>query len=115
MDKKLEYKYTDNVVCPYCGYVHEDSWEYGQDGGNMECSECGKTFDWECHIQVSYSTSRKKCAECKPVVREGHSVYIYEDKNWTVYQCPECLHDTIKTGPVIDNTPYVVPLDAKNL
>lgn len=54
--------YEDEIVCPYCGYRMEDTESYyiGQGQGEDECPECGKTFDFEVHIEVTYSTSRKE-------------------------------------------------------
>lgn len=50
--------YTDEVICPCCGYVYEDSWEIGrgEDIGNIKCCECGETFFAERNYEVSYTT-----------------------------------------------------------
>ena len=51
--------YTDNAVCPYCGHVEVDSWEYHlSDGGETEevCRDCDRSFIVSCDVTVSYST-----------------------------------------------------------
>ena len=53
----VDHDYTDEIVCPYCGHEHGDSWEYG-DSGRMTCGECNREFDMERNVSVSYVTSR---------------------------------------------------------
>lgn len=46
-----------DVVCPYCGAYHEDSWELGgpdTNDGYIECAMCYKEFGWERIISVEY-------------------------------------------------------------
>ena len=58
---KTDHEYTDNIVCPYCGAIDEDSWEYEDDSGEMECGDCGKEFFWSRTIvNVQYSTKKTK-------------------------------------------------------
>ena len=60
--QEIEHDWTDEVVCPWCGYEHTDSWERHMDNGGEEdeiCSGCGKNFTIECDISVTYSTSQK--------------------------------------------------------
>lgn len=49
---------TEEIVCPYCGYEHQDSWEMEDDDGDIDCDECGKTFYFTRNVEVTYSTSR---------------------------------------------------------
>lgn len=58
-----EYKYKDNVKCPWCNYEHEDSYEffssrYG-DGSttSIDCYSCGKEIEVTMHVDVTYSSS----------------------------------------------------------
>jgi hypothetical protein len=53
------------IVCPWCGYVDRDSWEWepsngpgGEGDGTHECGECEREFLVSRNISVSYS-SRK--------------------------------------------------------
>ena len=60
-EKEIETDFTQELVCPYCGYEDTDSWEYDQntfDGvlGDIECGECGKTFHAQRNGEITYST-----------------------------------------------------------
>lgn len=49
---------NDEIVCPYCGAIHGDSYEYG-DGeiiGEMECEYCGREFIANRNFTISYSS-----------------------------------------------------------
>jgi len=52
----FDYEYTDEVVCPHCGYEYGDSWEMRD--GEHECPECEKSFDLVREVSVSYTTSK---------------------------------------------------------
>lgn len=59
MNEEFDTWYTENIVCPYCGYVNDDSWEIASDYDDAyECEECGKTFSWERIIDVSYTSHK---------------------------------------------------------
>ena len=49
---------TDEIVCPYCGAVHGDSWEFGkgEDIGEMNCDYCGREFIATRNIETTYSS-----------------------------------------------------------
>lgn len=47
---------TNEIVCPYCGYVAGDSWE--REEGKNQCSRCENDFDMVRIVDVSYSTSK---------------------------------------------------------
>ena len=50
---------TAEIVCPWCGAEDRDSWEYREDSADDEyCDECGNTFKWERHTQVTYTSER---------------------------------------------------------
>lgn len=51
----------DKVICPYCGYVFEDDDSYflNEGGGEFECEECGNTFNFTAHVEITYSTKRQ--------------------------------------------------------
>jgi hypothetical protein len=65
MTKEIDCCMTDRVVCPYCGYKHEDSHEYFNssydDNTNIECCECGKHFSASQNVTVDYSTEKLPC------------------------------------------------------
>lgn len=49
--------FTDEVVCPHCGFKYSDSWEM-EDGGHT-CSDCGNKFELSRDVEVHYSTEKK--------------------------------------------------------
>jgi len=55
----IETDCTDSPVCPHCGTVYEDAWEWNFDGAEQrkeDCDHCGKSFLCERDISVTYST-----------------------------------------------------------
>ena len=56
--KGFEHEYTDEVVCPHCGYTHSDSWEMGE--GERDCPDCEKPFTMSRDVTVRYSTEKKE-------------------------------------------------------
>lgn len=57
----IDCKYTSEIVCPYCGHEHRDSWDYGIDGNEeIECRSetCGKRFYVESVTTVEYVSER---------------------------------------------------------
>jgi hypothetical protein len=56
--KPWEHNGTDEIVCPYCGYEHGDSWEFAEraSAGECDCDGCGKRFRWTQEIAVTYDT-----------------------------------------------------------
>jgi protein-arginine kinase activator protein McsA len=59
MDEDIEHEYTDEVVCPACGYVHGDSWEFEDYDNEFECHECYAVFEFQRNIEITYSTKLK--------------------------------------------------------
>ncbi len=63
---KIEHEYTNEIVCPYCGYEFNDSWEFNRDeSGETDCPECDRKFKYSVNITVDYSTSKMNCKEIK--------------------------------------------------
>ena len=60
MKEEIDHEYTDEIVCPHCGYEFGDSWELGdgEDIGELDCDGCGKNFYAERIITVNYSTRK---------------------------------------------------------
>lgn len=59
MSKPIDHDVTAEVVCPYCGYEFEDSWEF-EDDGEFDCYGCDKTFLHSRHVSITYSTEKKE-------------------------------------------------------
>lgn len=56
----FDHLYTDEIVCPHCGYEYSDSWELNGSSGEQECPECYEPFELEVTVTVNYSTSKLK-------------------------------------------------------
>lgn len=70
--KKIDHSYQSEIVCPYCGWKHTDSWEH--EGDRSECSNCEREFAVESHTEITYTTIKLAiCDECgqKAEVRQG--------------------------------------------
>ena len=48
---------TDEIVCPYCGYVFGESYEYIGDD-IVDCPNCERRFVLESEEYVVYTTSK---------------------------------------------------------
>lgn len=61
--QEIDHEFTSNIVCPYCGHTHSDSWEYFRDRENIvqdiDCAKCGKSFCCEMDFDVTYITKIK--------------------------------------------------------
>lgn len=53
------------VVCPYCGHLHKDAWEWTRDDecGETECDSCEREFKWSVYTSITYYG--------KPIAKEG--------------------------------------------
>ena len=63
MEKEIDYSYTEEIVCPYCGYEFADSWGCGtfkRDGDEEEftCHDCEKEFKVTLNAEYSYSSEK---------------------------------------------------------
>lgn len=58
----IDHEYTQEIVCPYCGYTNSDSWDYHLDETptDIDCvnDKCGRAFKAWTDIAVSYITSK---------------------------------------------------------
>lgn len=52
---------TSEIVCPWCGYEHSDSWECADSDDEFECAECGKPFSYTREVEVTYTSKRREC------------------------------------------------------
>lgn len=60
-----EHEYTDEPICPHCGYEHRDAWEWNlgpglECDGEVDCDSCGKPMLVSRHCSITYSTKAKK-------------------------------------------------------
>lgn len=49
----------DFIKCPACGYVDNDSWEFGSESGETNCEDCEIELEVEVYISVAYTTTIK--------------------------------------------------------
>jgi len=60
---------TEEIVCPFCGYVHGDSWKFRsnqqEDLGLYDCANCEKEFYVNREVRVTYSTMKAEYGTCK--------------------------------------------------
>lgn len=59
---KKAWKETDETdegmaTCPWCGYVHVDSWEFS-DNQDADCHSCEKPIRIVRHVVVTYVTKK---------------------------------------------------------
>lgn len=60
---ELDHKYENNAICPYCGFIDQDSWEIGDgDEGDFDstCGHCEKEYRVSRMTRIEYSTSKKE-------------------------------------------------------
>ena len=50
-------EYTNEVTCPHCGHQCSDSWEMSE--GEHECGDCGREFEMERDVTVSFSPPKR--------------------------------------------------------
>jgi DNA-directed RNA polymerase subunit RPC12/RpoP len=90
-----DYEYTEDITCPYCGYVFDCDSEFITDDGNeehIECYKCDKTFIYTTNYSITFSS--KKC-DC---LNNGKHNYKYnskhknlqDNKNYELYVCKDC-------------------------
>ena len=59
MAEEINHEFTQEIVCPYCGYKFSDSWELNDSSGIVqECHGCEKPFTLEVDFDVTYSTEK---------------------------------------------------------
>lgn len=54
----IDHDCTDEIVCPWCGHEHTDSWAKSE--GRNECDACEKPFILIVHTQISYTTVKRQ-------------------------------------------------------
>lgn len=62
------HKYSNEIICPWCGYKYHDSSDIvpdEEDIGFLECPNCEKSFEATRNIIITYSTSQSKYGTCK--------------------------------------------------
>lgn len=50
----------ERLICPYCEISISDPWEYDATEDEIECPECGRTFEVEISTVRTYRTRRRR-------------------------------------------------------
>ena len=75
--------YEKEIICPYCGYKFQDSWEFNDEDGKeqeVDCPECDKEFTMWTEVEITYSTRKMGC-------NDGHE---YGDPEKVIYDQALC-------------------------
>ena len=62
MNNEIDHDYTDEIVCPYCGYKVRDSHDVSgnNEDGDYECDECGKRIWGRYHyMAMDYAKAKQ--------------------------------------------------------
>ena len=54
---KIDYEYTEEIVCPYCGEDVGDSWEYPEED-KITCGGCEKQFTYHRDTDITYVSKK---------------------------------------------------------
>ncbi|MFV0411447.1 MAG: hypothetical protein ACK5LJ_17645 [Paracoccus sp. (in: a-proteobacteria)] len=55
---EIDHEFTDEIVCPHCGYEYPASWEFTLDVDEETCAECGGQFSYERITSTYYNTEK---------------------------------------------------------
>ena len=60
--KEIDCFCTTEIICPYCGHEHSNSWEFLTDGDlkGFACDNCDKEFCIEVEHETTYTSSKKE-------------------------------------------------------
>lgn len=59
--KEIDHEYTDNLICPYCGYEDQDSWELSESSDNYTCGDCSKNFTYNSSVSRTFTSQKADC------------------------------------------------------
>jgi DNA-directed RNA polymerase subunit RPC12/RpoP len=116
MENKIDCRYTDEVICPYCGYEYSDSWEFRSNEGELTCNNCNKKFLYTRNISIDFSTTKMPCKDDKHEYKQEPRYNFvsntkfdkvdgeYKDinlpeKDWEyieIYSCENCGNENFK-------------------
>lgn len=108
-----EYNNEDLIICPFCGYENEDSWEVQHSDDSHECGSCDKKFILEVEHITKYSTKRMDCTDGHSMefslawvkdskyteTDQGYKDIELKESDWEFvesYECSECSEKDFK-------------------
>ncbi len=56
-DEETEVRDTYDIVCPWCGHIHRNAWDF-PDEGEHDCDSCEKMFEFEAAVTRKFTTTR---------------------------------------------------------
>jgi DNA-directed RNA polymerase subunit RPC12/RpoP len=54
----IDHEFTDEIVCPYCGYEEQDSRELDNHEDVQKCPVCKSKYHWTRDVQITYVTEK---------------------------------------------------------
>jgi len=83
----LDFKLGEQeVVCPYCGYAHQDSWEFSDSDDDWECYDCEKHFAFQRVVDVTYESAM----DCE-INKEEHNFELVDNDKYPGWlECTKC-------------------------
>mgnify|MGYP000032418711 CR=1 FL=1 len=98
--REIDHEYTNEIVCPWCGYEFSDSWELGNGGECTEleeCPDCEKEFYASRIITVEYSTQKATYGTCSKCGAEDVVVESQKSSfNSYCDFCSDCIKESEK-------------------
>jgi hypothetical protein len=85
--KNIVHKYTEEIVCPFCGSVQRDSWEFSDEGA-YEC-DCGRSFSYQRIVTVEYTTMCLETEHCWEIL-DQYGERPIGTKPHTYVECKDC-------------------------
>ena len=60
---EINCSYTSEIVCPYCGYMHRDSWDMwpnDREENDIYCHHCDRDFTVSRDVSITYTSYKMK-------------------------------------------------------
>lgn len=88
---EIDHEFTDEIVCPYCGYEYSECYEFSEDDDEILCDQCDKIFSYSRHMEVTYTTT-KCCVQNKQehIWSEPNVPHMYNGKWIAGKHCENC-------------------------
>jgi len=108
----MEHRNENEIICPYCGWEDQDSWEFTEESGTDTCASCDKEFNVFREVSVTYSTSRIDCEENKTQHEyQFESVFMskrdYKNGIWTDLPEDKWQYTKIMICSICDDKEYI--------
>jgi len=101
-EEEIDHDCTSNIVCPYCGYEDEDSYEHYEEGEtNLDCKDCGRNFNLSVGVSYYFSSNRISCEEENEEHEWTDHFFRKEEESKEkeliiLLECRKCKHNEIE-------------------